>query len=217
MMNWLIFMITGLMMLYGVLYIKIFIEVEYHRQASNDNLLIKVYLLRSLLVYQLNIPVMEMVYDKNLVWLETSLQAETMTKTHTKQEIHSFKKILLIYLKYPHKLKRLIRLIKQFTRVYRRIMNLLSTNLICEKFYWRTCCGLQDAGNAGLLAGYLWTIKNLMLVKLSHKFSFAERPTIVVIPKFNQEIFAMTFHCIFSLRAGNVMSVVLSLFYIRRG
>lgn len=209
MMNWLIFSIASTLLMYSLLRIRMFIEVEYQRSGKDDNLVIKLYLLRGLLFYQLKVPIMEIVYDKNMMWLETKLKAETAAKTHTKEEMRAFKRLVLIYVKHPRKLKRMLRLIKHLTRIYRQAMDKIISNLSCEKFYWETKLGFQDAELTGICTGYLWILKNIMVVRLSHKFQFNEQPIIKVVPQFGQDAASVKFHCIFSIRVGNVINASL--------
>ena len=211
-MNWLIFSVIGTLLWYGLSRLTMYIELEYQRTAKDDNLVIKLYLLKGLVFYQLKMPIMEVVYEKKEIWLESKLTAEKSAKTHTKEEMRTFKRLVLIYLKHPRKLQRLIRLVKHFMRNYIQIMDKITSSLCCEKFYLKTQLGFKDAEITGLSIGYLWFLKNLLLVRLSHKFCFKKQPVIKIVPSFKQAVVAVNFHCIFSIRVGNVINA--SLYFI---
>lgn len=211
-MNWLIFFIVGALLLYGLSRLTMFLELEYQRTAKDDNLVIKLYVLNGLVFYQLKVPIMEVVYDKNMIWLESELTAEKSAKTHTKEEMRTFKRLVVIYLKHPRKLKRLIRLVNHLMRIYIQTMDKMISSLHCEKFYLKTQLGFKDAELTGLSIGYLWFLKNLMLVKLRHTFCFKKPPVVEIVPHFNQAMIAVKFHCIFSIRVGNVINA--SLYFI---
>lgn len=208
--------------LYMVLYLKVFIIIKYRRKVNDDNINVTVCLLRNTMVlYRMNIPIIEFTKKEGLAWLTSKVettgeegQAEhkNESNTHIKREERFIETIL----KYPHEARRTFRFMQYYVNLYRNFTNKITSSLKCESLYWNTTCGFSDAALTGILAGFFWTIKGMILNRLKKRMTLASQPKINVIPVFEHISFEVDFQCIFSVRIGNVITAAISMMKSKR-
>ncbi|MDR3564097.1 MAG: DUF2953 domain-containing protein [Negativicutes bacterium] len=210
--NGLAVLLAAFFLVYALSRVKIFIRLHYRRQATDDFIRIDVYALRRLMLYSLDIPVIETVREGGLPWLKTRMNAGGAgTETHTAREQRFAANTLDIYLKDAKKWRHLAHEVHVGLRLYYRCVRRLERKMQCEKFLWRTTVGLDDAAITSMIAGGLWVVKSEFYLFLKRRLRFAVRPVIMVTPSFVAERFAMELECIFTIRVGNVINAVLSL------
>jgi hypothetical protein len=77
---------------------------------------------------------------------------------------------------------------------------------------WITTLGLEDAAATGLMVGLVWCVKGMLVSILQSQLTSAViRPTIEVIPSFQQACFCTNLHCILSIRVVHLIGGMLQL------
>jgi len=192
--------------------IKIRICLQYHRQGIDDLLSVDVYLLNRLLAYRIEVPVIKLTKDSGQSKRdEKSELTKPDVDNHAENEDKYVVNPVDIYLHHPKKWRQIVHEIKYFIRVYRKFARHLQRNMTCEKFYWRTRFGNDDAALTSMIVGAFWAIKSEILVLLRRRLKFVARPEIKVTPVYNGAAFEVSFQCIFAIRVGNVINAMFSL------
>jgi len=194
----------------------IYFELKYLRNNDNDYIAVNIYLAKSILLYSMKVPVVEIVKHNELLWLKTEIETKDgKDKTHIDREQRYAKNKLYIYLCNPKKLWHLLKSLKQYTKLYRRFVIKIVRSLNCEHLYWKTRFGSDDAALTGLMTGAMWAVKGTMVTIFKRRFSFTREPVIAVTPAFGQECLEVDFQCIFSLRLGKVIKATTVLFNLQ--
>lgn len=208
--------LAELTLVYLLSRIIIYIELKYLRNHGNDYIAVNIYVAKSILLYSMKVPVVEIVKHNELLWLETEIETRSgRDKTHIEREQRFAKNTFLIYLFNPRKLRRLFKLLRHYVKVYRRFARKIVSSLTCEHFYWKTRFGSDDAAMTGILTGGIWAAKGTLVTILKRRFEFISEPVITVIPVFGQECLEVDFQCIFSLQLGKVIRATTILFNLQ--
>ena len=207
--NWVIIILTNVVLISLLLYCKIYIKLNYQRNGSNDYIAVDVYCYRRLLTYSMQVPVIEITDSKNSLWLKSKIKAgQSQDETHIKREQRFIKKTVNFYMLHPKRLKRVVRLARYYARLYCNVMNKFIKSMHCEKLQWKTIYGSEDAEQTGIVTGMLWTVKELMITRLKNRVIVTKNPIINVNPLYGQNSFIVDFQCIFSIRLGNVINAM---------
>jgi hypothetical protein len=214
---WLALVIATIIICCLLLFSKIYIDVTYKRNGVNDYISVNVYTVKKLVAYQMEVPVIKLVESKGLSWIESTIKTvQSQDTTHRKREKRFMKKTAKIYSKHPKKLKYAIKELHYYTQMYCRVIDKVLQSAICEKFYWKTVYGSEDAANTGIVAGLLWTGKVFVINRLKRHIVCGEKPIIAVNPIFGRRQFDVDFQCIFSIRLGNVIKTIKSIYNIKK-
>ncbi len=202
---------------YIILRFKVFIILDYRRKRNDDHISISVCLIRKTMVlYRMDIPIVEFTKREGLAWLESKIETigddvqpdyKNESNTHFKRE----ERFIETAIKYPHEARRTIRFMQYYLKLYRKLTNKITSSLKCETLYWKTTFGFSDAAITGILAGFFWMIKGVILNRLKNRTILTSQPVINVIPVFEHVTFEIDFRCIFSVRIGNVISAAISI------
>ena len=213
---WLIIILANIVIICLLSYSKIYIALQYQRDGSNDYIAVHVYLFRRLLAYSMQVPMIEIGDITNSFWLKSKIKVgKSQDETHSKREQRFITKTAKFYILHPGRLKRIIRLVRYYIRLYCRVMNKIIHSLQCEQLQWKTMYGSEDAALTGIGTGLLWTVKSLMITRLKKHVIVTKKPIINVKPIFGQNSFKVDFQCIFSIRFGNVINAVRILYTIK--
>jgi hypothetical protein len=195
-----------MIMIFLLLRVKFYIGLNYQRQGANDSLTVTIYCWRKLLFYQMKIPVIA-ITDQGRLWVETNIVTDQgEIGSNTEAEIKAAWHWIEQTIRKPRLLLFLLRKLRNYIHFSRRLTRQLLTEVCCEKFYWHTQFGTSDAAVTGVMSGLLWSMKALVLSRLTRRIHFVAKPSIRVCPDFQDTGFTMEFKCIFSLRLGNVMN-----------
>lgn len=93
----------------------------------------------------------------------------------------SFRKVR----QYRMKLQRIVDRVRNFYRMIRRFLAKIKVNHLM----WFTEIGSGDAASSALLTGLVWNIKGALLMVMDHLVKMGAKPSIQVIPKFNEKVF----------------------------
>jgi len=209
--------LANLVIICLLFYSKIYIQLQYQRDGSNDYIAIDVYFFKKLLAYSMEVPIIELGDIKNSFWLKSTIKTNhSQDETHIKREQRFIKKTVKFYMLHPTRLRRVARLVRYYTRLYCRMMNKIVKTMQCEQLQWKTIYGSEDAALTGIGTGILWTIKALLITRLKSHVIVTKKPIISVSPVFGHNSFKVDFQCIFSIRLGNVINAMRILYNIKR-
>ena len=205
------------MILCSILYSKIYIFFKYQRNGSEDYVAVQVYAFRKLLFYSMEIPMIKLTGYGASIWLVSKIKAgHGQEKTKINREKRFLKNSLRFFLKNPSKLRRLLYLFRFYAQLYRQITEKIIKSFICEKMEWKTVFGTENAALAGIGTGVLWTTKGFILTRLKKQVHFNEKPQIHIHTRYGQDYLMVDLQCIFSIRIGNVINAMRSLYTIKR-
>ncbi len=107
---------------------------------------------------------------------------------------------------HPLKLIRLIiRSLPDYSKEAKDILKFIKI----RELMWVTTIGFANPGLTGISTGALWYLKYLFYRKLLTHTSFRNfKPRLDVIPNFEEQVFSLEFHCIFSFRVGHIIIII---------
>ncbi len=114
------------------------------------------------------------------------------------------------------KLKQAIKEFNYSFQTYCRVIDKVLKSATCEKFHWKTVYGLEDAASTGIIVGSLWAVKVFIISRLKRHVLFVTKPDIAVNPIFGRNQFEVDFQCIFSIKLGNVIKTIKSIYNIKK-
>jgi hypothetical protein len=214
---WLALVIATIMICCLLFFSKIYINVTYKRNGMNDYIAVNVYTVKKIVVYEMEVPAIELVESKGLSWLESTIKTvKSQDETHRKREERFMKKAAKLYSKHPKKLKHAIEEFYYYTQMYCRVIEKVLMSATCERFYWKTVYGSEDAASTGRIIGLLWAGKVFIINRLKRHVFCVEKPIIAVNPIFGRNQLDVDFQCIFSIRLGNVIKTIKSIYNIKK-
>lgn len=215
--NWIIIILANIAIVRLLLYCKIYIQLKYQRDGSNDYIAVDVYSYRKLLAYSMQVPIIEMTNIKSSLWLKSQIKVgQSQDATNIKREQRFIKRTVDYYISHPKRLKHIISRVRYYTRLYCCVMNKFIKSMHCESIKWNTVYGSEDAEQTGIVTGMLWSVKELMITRLKSRVIVTKDPIINVNSLFGHNSFNVDFHCIFSIRLGNVINMVRILYNTKR-
>ncbi|QJW48474.1 DUF2953 domain-containing protein [bacterium BFN5] len=207
MVDWLLATLTGFGVAYVISRVSIYIHLQFFRNSNDDFILVDVYLPHRIHLYSMKVPIIEIVNRNNIPWLESKIETEHgETKTHSHREQRFIKVLFDICIKHPQKMRRILKMLRYYQKIYCKFMHSIIKSIYCEKFYWKTTFGLEDAAATAILSGTLWSVKAMILTFLQKRTNFKTRPVIRVQPIFDQNKIEVDFQCIFSIKLGNLIN-----------
>ena len=213
---WLTLIIANIIICYLLLISKIYIEIIYKRSSENDYILVDVYAMRRLIAYRMEVPIIKLAESKDVFWLESAIKAvQSQEKNHPKREERIMKKTTELFRNHPRKLRQKMKELYYYTRLYCKAIERILKLVVCEKIYWKTKFGSEDAAITGMITGLLWTCKALLMNRLKRRIFLIGEPDIAVKPIFGYNKFDVDFQCIFSIRLGNVIKAIRSIYNIK--
>ena len=84
---------------------------------------------------------------------------------------------------------------------------LFPDRLRVRRFVWQTELGVEDCYSLALLTGGLWSLKGMVYAGINHLLSFTVPPAIRILPRFNRNLFRVSFSCILEIPLGYAMIV----------
>jgi len=214
--NWFIIILAILVINCLLFYSKIHIKLKYQRDGSDDYIAVDVYIFARLLAYSMQVSVIEIGDINNSLWLKSKIKTgQSQDETHIKREQRFIIKTVNFYMLHPRRLRRVVRLVRYYARLYSYVMEKFVRSLHCEKLQWKTIYGSEDAEQTGIVIGMLWSIKELMITRLKKRVIITNNPIINVNSIFGHNSFKVDFQCIFSMRLGNVIHAMRILYNIK--
>lgn len=212
--NWLIAIFANITLAYILSRLIIYIDIRYQLQNKDDNITISVCIFHKMILYRMTIPVVQWNKEGMTVWLESRVKVPDEEVT---SHIHREKRFVLYavksYLTDPPRLGKAIRFLRYYTRIYRQFINNILSFLHCDRLYWKTIVGSEDAAQTGMMVGAFWLAGNMLITVMDYRIRFLQKPVVTVIPAFGRQQIEIDFQCIFSIRLGNVINAMRCLFY----
>ncbi|MCC5464375.1 DUF2953 domain-containing protein [Pelosinus baikalensis] len=210
------FIVATLIIVFLISFSKIYIEVTYKRNDENDYVAVNVYALKKLISYTMQVPMVRIVEKSGEFKLESTVRtAVSQEKTDPLRDEKMIKKTDQLVKKHPRKIKYTIQKFHHYTKKYCKIIEKLLKLVVCEKLYWKTKFGSEDAALTGALVGLLWAFKTLLMNQLKRRIFSIGTLDIEVKPIFGSNQFEIDFQCIFSIRLGNVIKAFRSIYNIK--
>jgi hypothetical protein len=202
---WLLFPLVILSICCLIFFTKVYIDVKYKRNSEDDYISINIYMIRKFVAYSMEIPIVAIAISDDSLGIESTINAPQ--DEDGPQTGSGF---------YILNLRFFIRKIIFLTRLYYQTIDNIFKSLVCEKLYWKTIYGSEDAAITGIMTGTLWTIKALVVKKLENRISYLGQPVITVMPIFGCDRFDVDFECIFSIKLGNLIKAFGNIYNIKK-
>ena len=177
------------------LFSKVKVSVNFERKENQDKGEVIVRGLGGLLHYKLSIPTLDFKSVDSGVKVES--KQESATKKEKEETFISFEKIHYWYENYEELLYR----IQSFHETVRGFMS----HIHCEKWIWKTIVGTGDAAEAGIITGLVWGVKTNVLGFISHYIQWDQKPSLEVLPVFQQSVLQTSFESQFSFSIGSAI------------
>ncbi|MBP2644734.1 MAG: hypothetical protein H6Q75_174 [Firmicutes bacterium] len=193
-----------------ILRIKVSVLLDYNRAAENDTLSVSIWLLRRLIEYRMEVPLIN-IWDTYIVpWAKAEIEAGEEKFTNKPERERRFvKKTIKAFLEHTRLWRKLHCQIRWFTRIYKYVMNILMKNLVCEKLVCKTKVGTGDAALTGLAAGAFWPVISLLYMGMERRVMMIHQPCFELTPDYCKSRVEVNFQCIISVRLGNVINAFL--------
>ncbi len=209
--NWLMVIAAGIILLFMLSRIQVYIELSICRHNADDHLAITLHALKPLFVYTLKIPVIEIVQVNSLPWITSKIKApEGGTETYVAREQRFVKTMGEIFLKKPRKFRKLMRGVQRYLRAYRYYINNLVSSIHCQRMDCRLVYGFDDAALTGFMMGVFGAAQGFLLTSLNNRLQLDAKPDIKVIPVYNRPHFQLDFKCILRIRLGKVITATMA-------
>ena len=210
------FMMAILMLVFLISLSKIYIEVTYKRNDENDYVTVNVYTLKKLIFYTMQVPMVRIAEKAGDFKLQSTVStAINQEKTDPIREEKLIKKRDHLVKKHPRKIRHTLQKFHYYSKRYCRIIDKLLKLIVCEKMFWKTKYGSEDAALTGTLVGGLWAFKSLLMNQLKRRIFSMGTLDIDVKPVFGSNQLEIDFQCIFSIRLGNVIKAFRSIYNIK--
>lgn len=215
-----LFLLAETIIYFVIMRLKLYFEIVYHRNESNDDLIVKILIFKSLALYTMHIPAIEFSTreDSLLPWSEAQITAgqhQSEFETHVTREERFIKRGIKLYALHPLRLRRAFNMFFNWFEKYSVFIHKTISSLRCEYLSWHTACGTGDAASTALLTGCLWSLKGTVLKRIKQHSKLHVKPSISIKPEWDKLEFATAFQCIFSIRIGHVITAVVKAFFIR--
>jgi len=173
--------------------------------------------MRRLIAYKMEVPIIKVSKSKDIFWLESAIRAvQYQEETQPKRDERIMKKTKAFFTNHPRNVRHVVKEIHNYTQLYCKIIEKVLKLVVCEKMYWKTKLGSEDAAITGAITGLLWACKSLLMSRLKKRIFLIVKPDIAVNPLWGNGRLEMDFQCIFSIRLGNVIKAIRSIYNIKQ-
>ncbi len=185
------------------MFLRVRFDVGYRRDGEDDHLKIEMTMLKRLIRYKTEIPVVEL----DRFFLDPVLKVETDIENVVSDPIEDKGMIVKIpIIKLIRKLPRFIKNGLHYFNRYKTALYGLLKSIRCYRLKWITHIGLEDPADTGMVIGLIWSIKGFMYrVFRSNVGRMEQKPELSVIPNFGSSCLKLDFHCIFDMRIGHII------------
>lgn len=203
-MGFLLYILLLLVIIICVSLLRVRFDVEYHRREQNDNLMVKMSLLRGLINYKTEVPVIEL--EQRFFAPVLKMVSELDKVPFAPEEDKQLKVGMPITFRSLRSLPAMLKAGWQRFEQYNSALHYFFRFVRCLRFHWRTEVGLDDAAYTGIVVGIIWGVKSFLYKNFRSKIGFmSERPAIEVVPDFFHKRLALDFNCIFDIRIGHII------------
>jgi hypothetical protein len=206
-MKLLIAILSLIFLLILLLLTRIRVQVHYLREGKDDELALHFSILRGLIRFRLELPVIKFLAGRFL-----------RPAVKIKAELTGGKDRLLAEKKEVMPLPPLRQLLLLFREVrwYRPAAIYLFSRVLIRRFYWRSVIGLVNPAQTAVAFGLLWGLKGFFLSAAYPHFAPGRpKPEIIIIPSFQKPVINTTLDCIFEVRASHILVTGFFIFRLR--
>lgn len=201
-MNWFFIVIGILLLLFILLWITT-LHISLYFVHRNDNSDIRITLrMYKFIKYTLDVPLIQVDAKDHSIKIREEKQA-AMGKTKEKKKKISFMQLKQQYRTYQKTLGH----IQHFYRIISEFLKKIKVS----KVEWHSAVGLGEAASSAIAAGTVWGVKGTVLQFLNHFFRVEGNPKVSVVPVFQGMHSETRFSCMFSLKIGQAIVVMLKL------
>lgn len=203
-MGFLLYILILLTVTIFVALLRVSFDVDYRRREQDDNLTVKMSLLRGLVHYKTEVPTIEL---ENRFFTPVLKAASEIEKAaFNPVEEKELKVKISINMRLIRSLPSIFKETWQKFEQYNSSLYYLFRFIRCRQFYWRTEIGLSDAAYTGIMVGLLWGIKSFLYKNFRSKIRVMEgKPAILVVPDYFHQKLTLDFSCIFDIRIGHII------------
>lgn len=115
-----------------------------------------------------------------------------------------------------YELENLYRKYKRIYLKYTTFIVHIKKRIIIHRIYWTTELGVDDAYETAMITGFIWMIKSYLIAALYHSSHKPKDAHINVTPNYAKEILNTSFHCIFSIKLGNIINAGLKTLIVQK-
>ncbi|MHB9096101.1 MAG: DUF2953 domain-containing protein, partial [Eubacteriales bacterium] len=175
------------------MFLRVRFFVAYKRKASDDRLKIEMTLLKGLVKYKTEVPVV----DLDRFFLDPILKVEADIEGVVSEPVEDKGMIVkvpisLILRRFPLLLSQGLDYLSRYKMVLKRLLKAVR----CHNLEWTTEIGLGDPAGTGIATGLLWGVKSLLYGKFrSSVGTMIKPPSFSVIPSFNCLCLRLDFNC----------------------
>lgn len=206
-MKWLLAFGLIVMIAYAVYHTNIYILLRYQRRDDNDHIFIRIYAWRGLVSYVIKVPIVQVNWRDEMVWLETEMKETTGSKRmNTVFERHLIKKVIDFICYHPRRFARLIERLRLKIRQTNFIIRKLHNKMRFERFVCQIRFGLDDAALTAMLAGGFEVLRGLLSGSLQNRMSSGACPLFIITPLFGKELWLVDVECILRIQLGNIIN-----------
>lgn len=212
-MGFLLYILLLVVIVIFISLLRVRFDVEYHRREQDDNLIVKMSLLRGLIHYKSEVPTIDL--EQRFFTPVLKMASEIDKVAFDPVEEKELKVGIPITLRLVRRLPAMLKEgWRRFDR-YNSVLHYLFRFVRCRRFYWRTEIGLNDAAYTGIMVGILWGVKSFLYKNFRSKIGFmSERPAIEVVPDYFNNKLALDLSCIFDIRIGHI--IIAGLNFVRK-
>ncbi|KGX89213.1 DUF2953 domain-containing protein [Pontibacillus litoralis] len=199
----LVFLTIGIVSIYFLfVWSKVIITFLLLHHQDQDYIKIEVRFLRYLR-YKKEIPLVAI--DKEHMAIKTKEQTSTEGKTAEHEKSYTPKELI-------HQLQEVRQFVQNVVGLHTIVSRFLS-NVTIHTLQWKTEFGTSDASNTGMICGIMWSIKGTVVGILSHFMELNTKPSVQIIPSFQEKHSQTRLECMISFRFGKA---IVALFQIAR-
>ncbi len=193
-----IFIFLSLILLMLFLLIKVNILLEYLRNGWNEHIIISFFVLRGLIKYKYEIPLVDLEKD-GLKFRKVKEKGSDEKDIKDEKEFVKFKRIYENY-------KALRRFYYQNIESICNIRSFLRGRLVLRKFDLKVALGTGDACLTGLVAGLIWSLAGIVVSWLENSFKTDARSVDVKVD-YMEKKFKIDLYCIFNIKIVHIIVV----------
>lgn len=177
-----------------VIFTKVTIFIHFSHWQDDDFIKIQLKAWNGILSYTYEVPFIKLKTDEpGIVYEKDTLDKK---KKESKSKVTPEEVLNRI-----SEMKTLIKNIGEFFIIMKKLLKSIQV----VKFEWHTVIGVNNAAYTGMLTGFIWSLKGMLIGGIGKYMRLMEKPTISLSPSFQQAMSQTSFQCMFRLRIGNAI------------
>lgn len=198
-----IYLLLFLVSMAVFMFSRVRFAVAYMRHGKDDHIKVEMSLLKGLIRYKTEVPVIEMknYFLKPMIKVETDIEGVVSHPVSDKG--------IIVRIPFSTLLRNLPQLINQglaYMKQYHSVLGRLLKGIRCHELKWATEIGLGDPADTGIATGLLWAGKGMAYARFRSSIGeITASPSLSVRPCFDCLCLRLDFNCIFDMRIGHII------------